>query len=311
MLRRCRSIVLMTALFLSAPLFAASYSQLVVIGDSLSDTGNLYDLTASLPPFLGIPATPPSPPYSNGRFSNGPVYTDYLNQKLGLSPTPELSPSRAGGTNHAYGNALVSGTASGIIPSLPAQSATLLASAGGSLDPNALYVVWGGNNDLFGLLDQSLSSSMAQPLIEGVADLLLGTIASLVSSGAQHLLVPNIPDLGMTPREAGNAASATQYSQWFNSRLGDGLASIPADIVLFDTFATLREAPTVFANATGMCILLSSCDGYLFFDDVHPTTAAQQILADRMYAQLTAVPLPAGVWLFGSALTLLLVRRRG
>ncbi len=308
MLRRCRSLVLMTALLLSAPLFAASYSQLVVIGDSLSDTGNLYNLTATLPPFLGIPVTPPSPPYSNGRFSNGPVYAEYLNSQLGLDP---LAPSRLGGTDYAYGGALVSATALGIIPSLSSQRSTLLFDRGGSLDPNALYVVWGGNNDLFGLLGQSLTPQMAKPLVEGVANLLVSIVGDLVVHGAQHLLVPNIPDLGLTPAELGNA-NATQYSQWFNSQLSSGLASIQVDITLFDTFSTLQQLAPTFAHSTSGCIgLPTGCTDYLFFDDKHPTSAAHQILAERMYAQLTAVPLPAGVWLFGSAVTLLLVRRRG
>lgn len=308
MLRRCRSIVLMMALLGSTPLFAASsYSQLVVIGDSLSDTGNLYDLTASLPPIFGIPATPP-PPYSNGRFSNGPVYVEYLSSSLGLGA---VTPSRQGGTDYAYGGALVSAAALGIIPSLSSQRTALFTDTGGSLDSNALYVVWGGNNDLFGLLGQSLTPHDAQAAVEGVASLLVSVVGDLVAHGAQHLLVPNIPDLGMTPAELGNA-DATQYSQWFNSQLSSGLASLQADIELFDTFSTLQQLAPTFANATSGCIgLPAGCAGYLFFDDKHPTTAAQQILADRMYAQLTAVPLPAGVWLFGSALTLLLVRRRG
>jgi len=306
MLRRCRSIVLMMALLGSTPLFAASYSQLVVIGDSLSDTGNLYDLTASLPPIFDIPATPP-PPYSNGRFSNGPVYVEYLSNSLGLGT---VTPSRQGGTDYAYGGALVSATALGIIPSLSSQRNTLLADRDGSLDPNALYVVWGGNNDLFGLLDQSLTPQMAKPLVDEVASLLVSVVADLVAYGAQHLLVPNIPDLGLTPAELGNV-DATQYSQWFNSQLSSGLSNIQANIELFDTFSTLQQLAPTFANATSGCIgLPTGCAGYLFFDDKHPTTAAQQILADRMYAQLTAVPLPAGVWLFGSAMALLVVRRR-
>lgn len=48
-----------------------------VFGDSLSDTGNLFQKTAGL--------LPPSPLYFNGRFSNGALSVEQLAQSLGLS----------------------------------------------------------------------------------------------------------------------------------------------------------------------------------------------------------------------------------
>ena len=41
---------------------ATIFSELVVFGDSLSDTGNLYAASGGFPP---------SPPYFDGNFSNG------------------------------------------------------------------------------------------------------------------------------------------------------------------------------------------------------------------------------------------------
>ncbi len=48
-----------------------SVSQVVVVGDSFSDNGNLYARTG------GPPA-----PYWQGRISNGPVWAEYLAQRL-------------------------------------------------------------------------------------------------------------------------------------------------------------------------------------------------------------------------------------
>src|SRR5262245_65983712 len=67
------------------------FSEVIVFGDSISDTGNGYIFTG------GFAA---GPPYFDGRFSNGPVWVEALAQELGLPvPTPSLN----GGTNYAIG----------------------------------------------------------------------------------------------------------------------------------------------------------------------------------------------------------------
>ena len=70
----------------------ADYTNMFVFGDSLSDSGNVYDLTAG---------TLPAPPYTRGRFANGPVYAEYMADRLGLPLDNVLS----GGTNYAFGGA--------------------------------------------------------------------------------------------------------------------------------------------------------------------------------------------------------------
>ncbi|NJK53588.1 MAG: hypothetical protein HC936_13690 [Leptolyngbyaceae cyanobacterium SU_3_3] len=49
---------------------AASFSNLYVFGDSLSDVGNTLNATKSIFPL------PDAPAYSPGRFSNGPVWVE-------------------------------------------------------------------------------------------------------------------------------------------------------------------------------------------------------------------------------------------
>lgn len=51
---------------------AALFGNIVAFGDSLTHNGNLYAATEATG---GIP---PAPSYSNGRFSNGPVWVEYL-----------------------------------------------------------------------------------------------------------------------------------------------------------------------------------------------------------------------------------------
>lgn len=49
---------------------AATYSSFWALGDSHSDNGNLFAATSNATP---PNPTPASPPYFDGRFSNGPV----------------------------------------------------------------------------------------------------------------------------------------------------------------------------------------------------------------------------------------------
>src|SRR6478735_2958703 len=68
-----------------------AYSQVVVFGDSLSDTGNVNNQT------FGIS---PGSAYYQGRFSNGPLWVEDLATSLGVAaPTY----SRGGGRDYAFG----------------------------------------------------------------------------------------------------------------------------------------------------------------------------------------------------------------
>jgi len=98
------AIVVILGFSSSAHAEAVCDEQLVVFGDSLSDTGNV--LIASHGAF------PPSPPYSGGRFTDGIgisaglVWVESLADRLGLSrPTARLS-NVYPATNYAFGGAV-------------------------------------------------------------------------------------------------------------------------------------------------------------------------------------------------------------
>lgn len=74
------------------------YSELIVFGGNFEDSGNVAILS---PPIFAFSA-PPSPPYFEGRFSNGPTWVDTLADHFGMKrPIPSVE----GGTNYAYGGA--------------------------------------------------------------------------------------------------------------------------------------------------------------------------------------------------------------
>jgi outer membrane lipase/esterase len=148
---------------LAAPLQAWAYSELVIFGDSLSDTGNIG---AALGPasWEGPPPAGdhvPSAPYAPyGVSSHGPVWASSFASQLGLGAVPSLP----GGTNFALGGARTGTDGAGPcgLPwSLVTQLGSFLSATGGVADGNALCVVAGGGNNLrdaaVALSDPSLS----------------------------------------------------------------------------------------------------------------------------------------------------------
>lgn len=82
----------------NASLPVKNYSNIYAFGDSLTDTGNLFNATTvpdniRFTDWHNIPPTPSSPPYFEGRFSNGEIWVDNLANELDIDLTPasELS----------------------------------------------------------------------------------------------------------------------------------------------------------------------------------------------------------------------------
>ena len=75
---------------------------------------------------------------------------------------------------------------------------------------------------------------------------IVGIVSGLQGLGAQHILVPGMPDLGLTPngRQTG-ASEASALSAYFNMHLMDAL---PTGATFYDTSALLHrvvEAPAL------------------------------------------------------------------
>lgn len=299
---------------------ANAYTNLYVFGDSLSDSGNVFTQTS---PGGGFPLpTPiPGPDYFQGRFSNGYNYADVLSQKLRGTPAVSFS---QGGNNFAFGgattgfeNAVLSGP--GIPPTgLRAQLAMYETKHGTVADPNALYLVYGGSNDMISALAQAAIDPLnGQTIVENAittAATNLGVIfQTLAAEGAQHFLVPNLPDLGKTPRAlslgAGASSFATQASVGFNQALSQVLAGLTLaglDVRPVDVFGTLNAAiadpgafgfdPALTGTACftgtpfspGVACAAADQSKYIFWDDIHPTGAAHAFLGEAAFA--AAVP---------------------
>ena len=277
---------------------AGPYSELIVFGDSLSDVGNVFDKTD----IFIFPEPIPPPPYFNGRFSNGPVWSERLATALGVGP---LVHSNVGGDNFAHGNAMTTGT--GILESLfiddiDDQVGDFIGSR--TVDPDALFVVFAGANDL---LDGETNVSI--PVGNLITD-----IGRLITAGAENILVGNLPWLGLTPRfngDPGQSAAMTAVTQNFNSTLAAALdnleTSTPSvDLMRMDVEQLINDAVANpgafgFVNVTEPAapglnfnslaydpnLIVAQPETYLFWDELHPTTAAHALLADFAFDAVT------------------------
>lgn len=275
---------------------ATAYSAMYIFGDSLSETGNYEAIGAG---GLAYPE-----PYAPGRFSNGDVWVDYLAALLGLpAPTPAAAPQ--GGTNYAWGGAMTSGQAGPLPPyDLGVQSLGFLAAHDGVADPAALYVVWAGGND-------ALAGDVTH-----TADNIGAVIAALASAGARNFLVPNLPPMG----DAFTKVNVDLVPVLDSLESSPELQLVQLDVaglfmaIAFDALSESGGAGFGFTDIVTPCFdgttVCADPDGHLMWDAQHPTTRAHQLIGQLAFAELTAVPLPAGIWLLGSALGTLLVARR-
>lgn len=307
---------------------AGPYSGMVVFGDSLSDGGNNALLlsnfgTLPLPPVaIANDGSYSRVPSAAGTYSNGMVWTQYLAQSLGVA----LAPSVAGGTNFAFGGAQTS-MDGGDVPAIPGfpfsmrtQLNTYLGLTGNVADPNALYIVAGGGNNIRAALEAIGAGAdpnlTAAATVAGYASDMAGLVADLRTAGAQHVLVLNTPNFGLTPlaNAMGVSGLATNLSFAMDNALAGALAGSGAqtfDMFSFMTGVVGAGAASGFSNWTNACAAaVNACDvnTSLFWDGIHPTTLAHQQLAAAVLA--VAVPEPDVAALFAVGLVVVALSRR-
>jgi outer membrane lipase/esterase len=295
---------------------AGLFDNMVVFGDSLSDNGNL-DLSC-----IGSGQCPQLPFLM--RFTTNPGQTGIENvaDYFGVPMTPAL----AGGADFAFGGAGVvnnsPGTPAGV-PTLPTQLGMYLQATGGKADPNALYAVWGGANDVFYNVAMAqfglLTPDQVQANLQTAAATELGMIQSLGQAGARYVMVFNLPNIGLTPSAlaAGpqGAAQLTGLSLLYNNTLNTGLANAGVNIIPVNSYAILNEIVADPSRYGFTNVTQPACTGgdgssfeclpagtpgatvtyqpgtestYLFADGVHPTTAAHAMLAQYAESIITA-----------------------
>jgi outer membrane lipase/esterase len=221
---------------------AQQFSGVISFGDSLSDAGNIAQLKG-LPPGNSFTTNP------------DPVTVQIIASAFGFNQTN----SAAGGTNFAVGGACVEANSatfqcipSAQIPfdvSITGQVNGYLA-AGGKADPNALYTMWGGANDLFTYADLAgagvIKSDQALAGVANAASTETGLIDSLQTAGARNIIVFNLPNIALTPDAAAEATAAAKAEAAFVLAHGGTPAQAQA--------AGAQAAQSVITALTGLSI---------------------------------------------------------
>jgi len=250
------------------------------------------------------------------------MWVEHLANALGLQITPSLD----GGTNFAVGGAttgqdlhrIFEHDFGGLIPSLRTQVATYRLTL---IDPtltdpthmkrapaDALYIVWGGANDLRNVVQQGTPGATPESIASAAVDNISAVIRELQSAGAIYFLVPNLPDLGRTPQFAHRpedmqlaTALSTAFNNALESTLQDLERTFPVDIARLDIATHFQEIianPQNFgvANVTDACLsgdisapgtVCANPDSFIFWDAIgHPTAVAQALVANFAFMAL-------------------------
>src|SRR5438477_6183116 len=167
-MRKIYLMVAAAALFAATSSFgqAPAFSQVVVFGDSLSDTGNVRARTSAKSGGL-IDYPSHTFNYDNGRFTNDsstdPASHTYLgvwHEQLARSflGLPPATNSLGGGLNYAFGGATTMAGTHQEVEQTPLGDISITVDDMGKqmddylashvVNPSALYIVWGGSNDI-------------------------------------------------------------------------------------------------------------------------------------------------------------------
>ncbi len=224
-------IIFVLALGFAGSAQAQSFSNVVVFGDSLSDSGNAAAAS-------GLPL----PPGTSFTTNPDPVWAEIVAEAFGASGAHSL----AGGPNYAFAGACVNPATpctQDMSPTVTEQIDLHLSARGGSADPNALYAVWGGANDVADSAVNDTPNALGHAL--GAADVAVAQVKRLRDAGARHVVVANVPDISLTPY-AVNLGPLVQgalgaLADEYNKKLHAGIREGEDGVVPVNLHALVRE----------------------------------------------------------------------
>ena len=288
--------------------------QVVSFGDSLSDVGTYAPIASAV---------------GGGRFTTNPgqvwaqdvaqYYGGTLSAAFTIDLTHKLSAQS--GLGYAEGGSTIATPANqydfltdviGNIEMPVNQQVASYLSAHGSFNSGQLVLVWAGANDVL----RAGNLPAAAPTVDTAATTLAQLIGQIVQNGATHVVVVNLPNIGLSPKgiaEPDGGANLTQLSQLFNSSLNAALQTdnLQTKVIQIDAYTWLNQIIANFqANGFVVTNTGQACDPsktpddtsllcspptyvsanadqtYMFADDLHPTTHLHTLFAQYVEQQI-------------------------
>jgi len=288
--------------------------QIVSFGDSLSDVGTYAPIASAV---------------GGGRFTTNPgqvwtqdvaqYYGDTLSAAFTIDFTHKLSAQS--GLGYAEGGSTVATPADqydfltdiiGDIEMPVSQQVSSYLGAHGSFNANQLVLVWAGANDVL----RAGSLPAAAQTVASAATTLAQLVGQIVQGGATHVVVVNLPDIGLSPvgiASSDGGANLTQLSQLFNDTLNTALQTdgLQSRVIQIDSYTWLNQITANFqANGFAVSNTGQACDAtktpddtallcspatyvsanadqtYMFADDLQPTTHLHALFARYVEQQI-------------------------
>lgn len=288
--------------------------QVVSFGDSLSDVGTYAPIASAV---------------GGGRFTTNPgqvwtqdvaqYYGDTLNAAFTIDFTHGLSAQ--GGLGYAEGGATVATPANmndfltdviGNIEMPVSQQVSSYLAAHGSFSSSQLVLVWAGSNDVL----RAGALPAAAQTVQAAATTLAQLVGQIVRNGATHVVLINVPNVGLSPKGVSSAdggANLSQLSQIFNDRLNTALAANApqGSVIQVDSYTWVTQIVANFqANGFAVSNTSVACDPaktphatallcspgtyvtanadqtYMFADNLHPTTRMHTLFAQFVEQQI-------------------------
>lgn len=177
------------------------------------------------------------------------------------------------GINYACGGSTTNSTGNGIVwaPSLHGQISQFL-NTHPVVDPNAVYFIWSGANDILEVFSNSSTSPMLQILLLNAASTAANNIASevarLSARGAKRIVVISLPNIGYTPliNDLVNSQLAPvslyalmktitfSFNSMLNQKLGEVIAQYGTKILYVDVYTLLDNV--ILASSSGRAYIV-------------------------------------------------------